>query len=317
MSDSPVRPASGDELASFLRWLRRRLVYGALGALVGGAALFGASFLVPKSFVADSRFTVASERSSLSANRLAGFASQLGIAAALSAPESPDYFASVASSRDVYARMLADTVCLVAGGCARLDTLVLPSSESDVGRDRRERQLQALARRVTVNVNARTGVISATARMRTPELAEGLLRSQLRAVSRAISERRESQARNERRFAEERLAQLEQRRRAVVDSLTAFYEGNRQYESSPSLRFRERALQERLTLWQELVQGVARQAETSRLEEVRDTPVLNLVDSPYASPKKVGPKRSYWLLAGLLIGFLLALRPDQFLRHRA
>lgn len=311
MPDLSGRPALS--VAALARAVRARLPIALVAAALGGAAAYGLSYLAPTRYHADTRFTIASERSSLSANRLAGFAAQFGIAGALSNPESPDYFASVARSRDVYLRMLGDTICVDRADCRLLARVVVGDEAGPTDREARERQLRKLAKRLAVGVDARTGLISASAQGTSPALAEGILRVQLRAVSRAITERRESQARNERRFAEERLAQLQARQRAVVDSLTRFYEGNRQFEGAPALRFRERALQDRLGLWQELVQSVARQAETSRLEEVRDTPVLNVVDQPYASPKKVAPRRTMWLLAGALVALVAALRPDRLL----
>ena len=311
MPDFSGRTAS--PVAALARAVRARLPVALAAAVLGGAAAFALSYLAPTRYYADTKFTIASERSSLSANRLAGFAAQFGIAGALSNPESPDYFAAVTASRDVFLRMLGDTLCVAQADCRSIARLVSGDDAAPTDREGREKQLRKLAKRVSVGVDARTGLINANALGDSPALAEGLLRAQLRAVSRTITERRESQARNERRFAEDRLAQLQARQRAVVDSLTHFYEGNRQFEGAPSLRFRERALQDRLAIWQELVQSVARQAETSRLEEVRDTPVLSVLDQPYASPKKVSPRRSSWLLAGALLGLLVALRPDRLL----
>lgn len=300
-------------LAALARAVRRRLPIALLAAAVGGASGYALSFAAPKKFYADTKFTVASERSSMSAGRLAGFAAQFGIAGALSNPESPDYFAAVARSRQVLLRMLADTVCASRSECPRVSQIVAGDAAPAGDRERLELQLRKLAKRVSVGVDARTGLISSSSTSDSPTWAEGLLRAQLRAVSSVITERRESQARNERRFAEARLAQLRTQQRAVTESLTYFYQSNRQFEGAPALRFRERGLQDRLALWQELVQEVARQAETSRLEEVRDTPVLNVLDQPYASPKKIAPKRSMWLLAGAFLALLSALRPDQLL----
>lgn len=299
-------------LAAIVRAVRPYLMRAMLFAVAVGAATVSLSFLVAKKFTADTRFTVVSDRANMSANRLAGFAAQFGIAAGVSSPETPDYFAAVASSREVLERVLTDSICSAPDRCQVVAQLLFDEPPA-TARENRDRQLAKLQQAIGVSVEPRTGIIRSSANGPSPAVAEGLLHAQLRAVQRALTERRESQARNERRFAESRLEQLEARRRAVVDSLTRFYEGNRQFEGAPSLRFRERALQDRLALWQELVQSVARQAETSRLEEVRDTPVLTILDRPYASPKKIAPKRSRWLLAGLTLGFLVGLRPDRLI----
>jgi len=279
----------------------------AISSLLCGAIAVGISFLIPSRFQASARASVASERSLGSVARLAGFAAQLGLAGSVpNASDSPELFAAVASGREVARLALADTICGTAHGCETVAAAL--DAPEDSTRAATEKRLKRLSRRLSVQVDAKTGLLQASAWADSPEHAEGVLRAVLRGLSQVMVIQRESQARNERVSAESRLKELEYRRTAVQDSLTAFYEGNRAFDHSPRLTFRERRLNRQLDFWQELVTSVAHEGETARLDEVRDVPVLTLIEPPFASPKRIFPKRRLVLIGGLIIGLMLGLR---------
>jgi capsule polysaccharide export protein KpsE/RkpR len=298
-----------------LRWIRRRAFAIGLTGACGAAVAFGASFLVAKRYTAYASYAVASSRNGLSLDRLAGFAAQLGITGAVANTESPDYFARVSTMREVKLQILRDTVCDVGGHCRTLNDVLFGPSRHVADELEQERRLKQLSKRMSVTVDPRTGVITTSASAPTPELAERILAAQLAGLSRFVQQKRESQARNERLFAEGRLKELQQKQQAVISTLTKFYESNRSFALSPALRFQEQELQAQLGLWQELVQSVARESELAHLDEVRDIPAITVLEQPYASRRKTAPRRSLWALAGFLIGALIGLRPDQFARR--
>lgn len=274
---------------------------------LGGATLaLALSFVLRSRFLATAGTTIVSEKSMDSALRLAGFAAQLGVSGALpTSSDSPELFAAVARGRQVARLALADTVCLPKSGCEAVAAAV--HAPADTSRAAIQKRLKALGKRLSVSVDAKTGVIQFSAWADSPEAAEGVLRTVLRALNEVVVTRRESQARNERVSAEARFKDLDRRRGAVEDTLTGFYEANRSFQLSPRLAFRERQLSRQLEFWQTLATGVARDAETARLDEVRDVPVMTVVEAPFASPRKVFPKRLAFAAAGLLLGALLGV----------
>lgn len=305
--------AASQELVEWLRQhLRPALIMGVGVAVIAVAV----SFAVPKQYTAHSSFSVASDRGLGNMNRLAGFAAQFGLAPSLSSAESPDYFAQVASIREVKLTMLQDTVCNLGQPCRTLGEALYGAVPPLTDRLEWEKRLKRLSKRMTVEVSPKTGIISVSATGRTPEEAETILVAQLKALSTFTLKTRESQARNERIFAEQRLEELQRKRKSVVAELTEFYEANRSLGLSPTLKFRERDLLDQLAQWQELVQSVARQGEAARLDEARDIPAITIIEHPYASPVKTAPRRLLWAVVGLVVGGLIGLRPDQLLRRR-
>src|SRR5437867_3810955 len=77
-----------------------------------------------------------------------------------------------------------------------------------------------------------------------------------------------------------RIAELEGERRAITDSVKAFYEANREFENAPALRFEARRREARLDQVDEVLTGVRRDFENARTEEVNDTPLLTVMQRP-------------------------------------
>src|SRR5262249_12779384 len=93
-------------------------------------------------------------------------------------------------------------------------------------------------------------------------------------------ESRQSQAGAERRFVEQRLNELKDSLRAAEDRLQAFLQRNRDYENSPQLSFQQQRLAREVSMQQDMVTGLAQSFEQARIEEVRDTPVITVIDKP-------------------------------------
>ena len=106
---------------------------------------------------------------------------------------------------------------------------------------------------------------------------------------------------------------LEGRFRALGDSLTAredalrrFYEHNRTL-SSPELQFEDLRLRREVDRVQAVHAQIGAQLENARVQEVRDTPLLTVVDWPIEPIRKSSPHGSLWALSGLFLGGALAL----------
>ena len=64
------------------------------------------------------------------------------------------------------------------------------------------------------------------------------------------------------------------------DSLKAFMFENRQFSNSPQLVFEEDRLQRQVSMRQDLVSAIAQAYEQARIEEVRNLPVITVIDHP-------------------------------------
>ncbi|MDZ4257991.1 MAG: GNVR domain-containing protein [Gemmatimonadales bacterium] len=161
----------------------------------------------------------------------------------------------------------------------------------------------------------REDVISTSVASRTTGVVTVRVRTKSRYVSLGIADRlliglnnfnlitRQSQAREERRFTEARLAEAQVELRTAEDKLQRFLENNRQFNSSAALQFQQDRLQRDVQLQQQVVASLAQQYEENRIREVRDTPVITVIDTPILAARPDARFRALIILLGAVAAF--------------
>ena len=119
--------------------------------------------------------------------------------------------------------------------------------------------------------------------------------------------RRQSQAGAEREFVAVQLAQAQADLTAAEDLLATFYRNNRRFADSPELAAEEARLQRRVNLRQQLHLALSQSYESAKIEEIRNTPVLTVIERPEGFIQRV--PRGTVRKAGLafVLAFLLAV----------
>lgn len=289
---------------------RRRfiLTVAVAAALVTAGVLLvrGRSFTSTASFVPQTRRPNASQ--------LTGLAAQLGVqVGGLEPGQSPQFFADLAVSRRVLLEAARTTYDVPARDGTRLRGNLIQLLDVK-GRDAGEAEelvLRKLQQRAGASASARTGVVFVRIWMQEPALAEAVLERILELVGDYNVSTRQSQARAERQFTERRLAESRAELRAAEERLSQFVGGNRAYVESASLRFQQERLEREVSMRQQVYQQLAQSFEQARIEEVRDTPVLSLVEPPRApavpDPRGLVLKSALALIVGATIAIALVL----------
>ncbi len=147
-----------------------------------------------------------------------------------------------------------------------------------------------------------TGIVSFSITTSDPLLSQGVAAHLLDLVNDFDLNTRQSQAGAERQFVGERFAQVTSELRQAEDSLLSFSVENRAISNSPTLQVEEARLQWNVMLRQDLVTTLAQAFEQARIEEVRNTPVITLIESPRV-PALHDPKgRLLILVFGIMTG---------------
>jgi uncharacterized protein involved in exopolysaccharide biosynthesis len=218
---------------------------------------------------------------------------------------SPDFFAEVLDSREILRATLESEFPDPRATSARdrstlVDILRLKGRSPE---DRLQKAERKLAKRSDVNVDRRTGIVSLKVEMPSPELAAAVANRMVELLNRFNLERRQSQSKEERRFAEERLATAERELRAAEQAHLAFLQRNRAYSESPLLNFEASRLSREVQVKQEVFLTLTKSYEQARIAEVRDTPVLTVIDSAVPPTLRTRPRRTLGtIVAGLLAG---------------
>jgi alpha-tubulin suppressor-like RCC1 family protein/uncharacterized protein involved in exopolysaccharide biosynthesis len=256
-----------------------------LGLLFGGT------------YAAESSFKPQSEQSEV--GRFSGLAAQFGIdVSGGGGGESIDFYARLARSRALLEEVAQTEFAIPETG--RRATLVELYGQDGSETTRLRNTVDLLARRVGVDADINAGVISVYTRATHASLAEQINRAILDGVNRFNLERRQSQAAAERRFVEAQVARAREDLNRAEAEISEFMQSNRRYEEWPQLRMEAARLQRQVDLQQQVFTTLTQALERSRLDEVRNTPVITIIDQPEGSARRQRRLAQRAILGGLL-----------------
>jgi len=239
-------------------------------------AAVAAGLLARRNYTASASFIPQTSDRGLS--RLASLAVQFGIPPlGGQGGQSPDFYASLLTSRQLLGAV-ADTgfTLTPSAGGSPVTLADFLNVEAPSPALRRERVVDALQRRVGAVADVKTGLVEVIARMPDPAVAQQVLRRMLELLNEFNLRTRQSQARAERVFVEGRLQEVRSDLREAENRLQAFLQSNRDF-NSPQLKFQQDRLQREVQMRQQLYTSLAQSFEQSRIDEVRDTPVITVV----------------------------------------
>lgn len=297
----------------------RMLVVGF--GLLCGLAVVGYELVQERSYTTSMSF-IPQARSAQAPSGAAGLAAQFG----LSLPGS-----STANSPLLYADLMKTKTIL--GAVAdhkyqfRRDTGLFSGTLAElyrsVGDSRalwREEALRKLAIQVYAEAALKTGMVTVRVTAEDPSLAEQLARQLLAELNQFNLTTRQSQAAAERKFTERRLREVEVELRLAQDKLETFLQQNREIRQSPALSFKQERLNRVVLLREQVYSSLAQALEQAKIEEVRDTPVITVVEQPTLPlrPDRRGlvKKGLLAVLAGALLGLVVVFGRTYMARGR-
>ena len=238
---------------------------------------------------------------------LSGLAGQLGLGDAMSGGASPEFFAKLLHSREVLRATLQTEFPVPGAPATKRQLLAL----LDISGKTLEERLQVGARRLTQTTKAQvdkaTGIVTLSVEMHSPELAAATANRMLELLNEFNLERRQSQSREQRRFTGDRLREAEQELREAERAQLRFLQNNRQYQGSPLLEFQAEQLGRAVQLKQEVFLTLTKAHEEASIAEVRDTPVLTVIDPAVPPAMRSRPRRVLGVTVALIVGGLLGV----------
>lgn len=301
-----------DVLRSLLRHPRISLGFPAVLGLLG--FLFFQFF---GSYVAESSLTPG--QSGLSLSSLAGLAAQFGVnipAGAGTQDRSIDFYVAVLRSPELLAEVGRSEYRFAKepGGRDSLNGSLIQLLDigGDTPEDRLRGVIKVLENRVSVTSDRLAGIIVIRVKSPWRELAQQVNRRMLELLNQFNVQKRQSMALAERQFVEQRLAGAQAELVAAEDSVQRFLEQNRTYQNSPRLAFEVARLQRRVDLRQQVYTTLAQSYEQARIEEVRNTPIITIIQRPELYTRRSRSQFKMGLLAAF-VGAVMSLSLVLFL----
>ena len=307
---NPVSAVADDEEISLIeianaliRWRRTILALALLGAGLGLAV----GMLKAREYTSTATFVpqAASEQSSSVGLALA--ASQFGIRVAGGGSGWPAAtYVELLNSRGLLEPIARDTLLVVEEGNRRVAVMDLLTIEGATQAQRVEKTIRKLRTILAATEVKKLGAVQLTLTTQWPSVSLALTNRLLSAVNRFNTQTRQSQATAERQFVEGQSRDAERALREAENRMQAFLQRNR-VVVSPELVFDRDRMQREITLRQQSYASLLQSHEEARIREVRDTPVITVLESPALAA--MGESRHSLAKAAMggIVGVLIAL----------
>jgi uncharacterized protein involved in exopolysaccharide biosynthesis len=262
-------------------------VFATVGAL--------SALLKPRTYTAQSVFMPQNRTSS---GGLSSIAAQIGFNVPASDPgANPSFYTELVESRD----LLEDAASAQYDGRTIAAMYKIKGSAAT----QKEMAIKKLQDNIEPTVMTKSGTIHLGVRSLTPVAASEINAHLLQLISSFNTHKRNSQAAAERIFTEGRLAEAQKDLRAAEDRMSAFLASNRKIGNSPELTFQQQRLERDVLMKQEIYSALSKSYEEAKLEEVRNTPVITVVQQPSPPIKPDARGTVTRTILGLMVGALV------------
>jgi uncharacterized protein involved in exopolysaccharide biosynthesis len=318
-ADERAHPGGGDatgllRAANMLIRNRRPLI---LLPLVTGGVAAALALASPRSYEAAASFVPNGAGEGASA-QIGSIAAQLGMSLVTSQPgQSPAFYGELLQTRGILhdavqtRYRVRDGSRVVTGNLVHFYGLDDPDTAPAAGPSPAEAAIEALKRSVSTSVSPETGVVQVKVVAEQPALAEAIAGRLIALTEDFDQNKRRTQASARRVFSEARLNESRAELRAAEGRLQGFVSHNRMFSQSALQMLEYNRLQQELLLRQQVYAALAQAYEQARIDEVKNTPVITVLESPQGAARPLSrgvvPQTGFGVLLGLAIAISLAL----------
>jgi uncharacterized protein involved in exopolysaccharide biosynthesis len=301
-----------------LKW--RRTILGV--AVVGGVLGLTIGLTSTRMYESSAVF-IPQEASEANLSGLAAAASQFGVRIPSSGGGTwgVPVYVELLQSPALLEPIAMDTIAVAEQGGKRAALMDLLKIRDPNPAMRRDLAIQALTKVITATEIRPLSAVKVSVITPWPSVSHQLAQRLLNGINRFILEKRKSQAVAERQFVEAQVRDAEGTLRAAEDRLQLFLQQNRSINGSPELTFQHDRLQRAVTVQQQTYSTWLQAREEARIREVRDTPVITVIEDPrlptVGNPRNSIQKGILGILAGGILGVIIALLSDRLARVRS
>lgn len=261
----------------------------------------------PHLYTATTSFVAQNATGTAGAGALGGVAAQLGVRIPGMGGQSPQFYADLLDSHKLLESVVASPFAVGAPQYqARGPLWTIWSVQAPTPAQRVEATIGALRHSTHIIVAPETGIVTVRVSTQWPTLSLAIAQRYVDLLNAFNLQTRQSQATAERRFAEGRVADLGAELATAEGRLQAFLTENRRYDA-PDLVATYQRLQRDVMLRQQLYTAMMQTYEQAKVDEVRDTPVITVVEPAYVNPIPDSRGVIRAVATALVVGLVLAV----------
>ncbi len=169
-----------------------------------------------------------------------------------------------------------------------------------------EKAIKKFKNHVQVSEDRTTGLIMISTTFQDPNVAAGVANFIGRQVETYIQKENSAQSTKEKLFISERLSVVKKELEISELELKDFKERNLGYEGSPELFMKYSRFFREVEAKKEVYLTLQQQLELARIEEVKQSPILHILDSAVPPIRKSYPNRQLFLIISVFVGLLFS-----------
>ncbi len=247
-------------------------------------------------------------------SQAAGLAAQFGIAMPTGQSEPKWVYPEIIKSRTLARSMLKRKFDTNEFGPQKklLQILTYGKNAPQLGLDVLEiRAIDKFLAMIDISEDIKTSILTLSINASEPQFAaeiNGVLIEELDAHQRKYNKAKTSDTK---RFIEERILNTEKELMAAEENLKVFMDRNRRIENSPALQLEQQRLGREVTVLTGVFTTLKQQLETTKIEEVKESDYVIILDPPEVPLQRSEPKRALMVIMtgffGLGLGAIIGL----------
>ncbi len=170
----------------------------------------------------------------------------------------------------------------------------------------REKAIKIFLNRISISEDRITRLIKISTNFQDPLISANIANFIGQEVEKYIQKENSAQSKKEKLFIGERLLVVKSELESAENRLKQFKERNRGYDGSPELFMIFSRLDREVEAKKEVYVTLQQQLELARIEEVKRSPILHVLDEAVPPIKKSSPNRLSFLFLSLLFGFIFS-----------
>jgi uncharacterized protein involved in exopolysaccharide biosynthesis len=170
-----------------------------------------------------------------------------------------------------------------------------------------DRALKILRGRMDIVFDARLGTVTITVEMEEPQLAADVANEVTLEMDDYTRTKRNTNATLQREFIEKRMQEVQQGLEQSEQTLKDFRERNRRVSDSPELMMQQERLERDVQINSTVFIELKKQFEIAKIEEIKNIPIINVLDSARAPVGKSYPRRRATVLVVLVLSLVVGV----------
>jgi uncharacterized protein involved in exopolysaccharide biosynthesis len=181
------------------------------------------------------------------------------------------------------------------------------NEQSDPYYKYQEKAIEQLSEQLSVSIDDESGLITISLLMEEPQLSADIVNFVAEKVKHYISKEVFIQSSENRQFIENRMAEAKEELSNSEVKLTDFRKEHPLALDTPDLQLQRGRFMRDIEVNQEVFITLRQQYELAKIEELKEAPIINILDEGEAAVEKTKPRRTLIVIISTILGITLSL----------